>query len=286
MKGSNIGRRPLFLIAVVCLVLFPRIQAPAMANAVARALADQAFDVLVKEVPKVGPLRVGVLDFVTNSAAKEETASQAGQSLADQLIGDLLGLVARTGLESSITLVERSQLHQILKEEELHLSGLTDNKVVEVGTQLALDIIIVGRISDNHAVARLIRVRTGEILGVTSATLRRPQTLVDQVIHIEPGRFRDFELSVEEATTLWVECRSFLSFNLFLLDAENFRRYSHGESFVAVRSDPQFTRGNVAVQVEKGRIYHLVLENHAGHLMPRRVKVKVRTAGPLAEEER
>lgn len=93
-----------------------------------------------------------------------------GAAVSDQVLTELL----RTG---RYELVERSQLAQVLGEQELALAGLSAGKAAEVGAMIGADGVVIGTVSEYETVAqggravpvvgisaRLIESRTGKIL--------------------------------------------------------------------------------------------------------------------------
>ena len=79
------------------------------------------------------------------------------------------------GDESGFTLVDRTNIDEVMNELKLQLSGLTDSETVtEVGKLLNAEVLIAGKLympGDYELFLRLIRVQTGEVLSVTKAVI-------------------------------------------------------------------------------------------------------------------
>ncbi len=114
---------------------------------------------------KVTGKKVAVSDF-TDIVGNE---IEEGKLLAEEL-------TTKLSLNPSITVVERKQLEKILAEQKLEMSGVTDEDSRKIGQLLNVDAVLSGTIAhlDNFEEinARLIDVRTGEILG--AATTKGP----------------------------------------------------------------------------------------------------------------
>lgn len=83
------------------------------------------------------------------------------------------------GSDKSLTVVERSKLDTILKEQELQLSGAVDADTAQIaGKLLAVDVIITGTIlyltnNEIEVYARALDVRSGKILTTTKAIIKK-----------------------------------------------------------------------------------------------------------------
>lgn len=109
-----------------------------------------------------------------------------GASVSDLFVTEIL----RSG---RYQLVERSQLSKVLQEAEIGLSGLTDNRAVELGKMLGADGVILGSVDEYGMVARkgqsypvvglsvrLIDTQTGRVMwsaGLASTARRADLTL-------------------------------------------------------------------------------------------------------------
>lgn len=82
-----------------------------------------------------------------------------GISVSDQFVTELL----RTG---QYDLVERSQMSQVLGEQELAMAGLSSAKAAEVGQMMGADGVIIGTVSEYEAVAQ--RGRTHPVVGISA----------------------------------------------------------------------------------------------------------------------
>lgn len=96
--------------------------------------------------------KVAVLPF------KAET-ELIGTSVSDQILMELL----RTG---RYEMVERSQMAQVLGEQELSLAGLSAGQAAEVGAMLGADGVIIGTVSEYEKVA--YRGRTIPVVGISA----------------------------------------------------------------------------------------------------------------------
>ena len=82
-----------------------------------------------------------------------------GISVSDQFVTELL----RTG---QYDLVERSQMSQVLGEQELAMAGLSSAKAAEVGGMMGADGVIIGTVSEYEAVAQ--KGRTRPVVGISA----------------------------------------------------------------------------------------------------------------------
>ena len=84
-------------------------------------------------------------------------------------------MMIAVGEESGFTLVDRSNIEEVMNELKLQLSGLTDSYTVsEVGKLLNAQVLIAGKLympDDYELFLRLLRVETGEVLSVTKAVI-------------------------------------------------------------------------------------------------------------------
>jgi Mg-chelatase subunit ChlD len=84
-------------------------------------------------------------------------------------------MMIAVGEESGFTLVDRSNIEEVMNELKLQLSGLTDaGTVAEVGKLLNAQVLITGKLympDDYELFLRLLRVETGEVLSVTKAVI-------------------------------------------------------------------------------------------------------------------
>jgi len=88
------------------------------------------------------------------------------QDIADIAMFSLSNSLSNNGY---LELVERSQIEQILQEQEFQLGDLTQDQGVRIGQLLNVDYILLasmGRLGDNIIVnGRVVSVETGQIIG-------------------------------------------------------------------------------------------------------------------------
>lgn len=82
-----------------------------------------------------------------------------GAAVSDQILTELL----RTG---RYEMVERSQMAQVLGEQELSMAGLSAGKAAEIGAMLGADGVIIGTVSEYEKVAR--RGGTVPVVGISA----------------------------------------------------------------------------------------------------------------------
>ena len=82
-----------------------------------------------------------------------------GSAVSDLFVTEML----RAG---RYTIVERSQMAQVLNEAELGLAGLSDRQAIEMGAMMGADAVIVGTVSEYGASAQ--RGRTWPVVGIST----------------------------------------------------------------------------------------------------------------------
>lgn len=82
-----------------------------------------------------------------------------GAAVSDQILTELL----RTG---RYEMVERSQMAQVLGEQELSMAGLSSGKAAEIGAMLGADGVIIGTVSEYEKVAH--RGGTIPVVGISA----------------------------------------------------------------------------------------------------------------------
>lgn len=97
---------------------------------------------------------------------------------------ELLDQSALTSLSAntSLTIIDRSNMEKILAEHKLSLSGLVDtNKAIEVGNLLSAEYIITGNIIPmaNSVIifARVINVESSEVLAVSQVIIPKTEDI-------------------------------------------------------------------------------------------------------------
>jgi TolB-like protein len=118
------------------------------------------------EKPSEPALTIAILDFKDDSTAPAGTGASASSLLQARLAND-----------SDSPQVERAELHQILKEQELTLTqAMTPGQAVRLGQITGADVIISGNVFATqdrvHIVAKMISSTTGRVLG-TSTTYEK-----------------------------------------------------------------------------------------------------------------
>lgn len=81
-----------------------------------------------------------------------------GSSVSDMMVTELLRC-------ERYTLVERSQMAQVLNESELALAGLSTTKAVEIGNMLGADGVVIGTVDEYGTIAQ--RGRSYPVVGVS-----------------------------------------------------------------------------------------------------------------------
>ncbi len=126
---------------------------------------SQLIDYSTFHIKKATP--TGVLPFTARESALELNA----EYFTEQLIFSL-------SRNEIFKMVERKDMQKILKELELQMSGLGEEKnLVKVGKFIGAEILIMGKIyvkAGNYEIfLKLLRVETGEILSVTKAKVEK-----------------------------------------------------------------------------------------------------------------
>ncbi|MBD3226203.1 MAG: hypothetical protein GF313_15860 [Caldithrix sp.] len=118
-------------------------------------ISEQISTLILKHVHHLPNRRVAVADFTDINGDELEE----GKILAEQVITHLAG-------DSNLAVIERSQLHKVLDEQKLTLSGITEEEQ-QAGQILNVDAIISGSIAhlqnEEEISVRMIDVNTGEI---------------------------------------------------------------------------------------------------------------------------
>lgn len=130
-------------------------------------------DTVASRVDRLPNRTVAVVGF-TDIDGKE---SEEGKILAEQVITKLAG---RPGVK----VVERTRLAQVLDEQKLSLTGITEGDDLEVGRIVNADAVVSGTIADlgeyQEINSRMVGVKTGEIFAAANA--RRSGKLRDQAL--------------------------------------------------------------------------------------------------------
>lgn len=131
-----------------------------------------------------GIQRIAVLNFgYTQTASGNDAGTRMADFLTAQLIQEYRGVnkakVYIQGVRTNIyEVVERSRLDQILKEQNLQISGaVDDNQAVEIGKLLGLDALIVGNVSYEKQDERNYSSSTNKKTGKTTYTYRVQRTV-------------------------------------------------------------------------------------------------------------
>jgi hypothetical protein len=122
--------------------------------------AKKTGDKIIDDVNAVDTITVAIIDF--------ESKAPGNPDLGQQL-GDIL--TARLSIYDQFRLVERQKLQEILKEQQLNLSGMVDSgQVVKVGKLLGARIMVFGRAfivdRDLYLVAKVVGTETSQVKGV------------------------------------------------------------------------------------------------------------------------
>ena len=169
------------IIAVLLLVVL----APARADDYAKMAAE-----LTKAAIAHGARRVAVLPFREVGLA----AGTAGTFVSEKITGPMLG-------DDRLTIVERTMLQTVLREQKLQLSGAADPRSIkELGKVLGVDAIITGTIlalkNDKVEInARLIDAESARVLSVSSARVEKEwsDSIAGSVFDIQVPPLNGFE---------------------------------------------------------------------------------------------
>lgn len=121
-----------------------------------------------KKVEEKSAVDVNAVDSITVAIIDFESKAPGNPDLGKQL-GDIL--TARLSIHDQFRLVERQKLQELLKEQQLNLSGMVDSgQAVKVGKMLGARIMVFGRAfivdSDLYLVAKVVGTETSQVKGV------------------------------------------------------------------------------------------------------------------------
>jgi TolB-like protein len=119
--------------------------------------------------------RVAVLDFTGFMMGDGNAAVSLGKAIAAMLVTEFSG---REGIQ----VVERAQLHEMLREQDLALSGrLDESSAIEIGKLLGVQYVVTGQATDIVGNLRMdiraIDVETSEIVAVLKMSNRTTELL-------------------------------------------------------------------------------------------------------------
>lgn len=114
----------------------------------------------IEDVNAVDTITVAIIDFESKAPGNPDL----GQQLSDIL-------TARLSIYDQFRLVERQKLQELLKEQQLNLSGMVDSRqAVKIGKMLGARIMVFGRAfivdSDLYLVAKVVGTETSQVKGV------------------------------------------------------------------------------------------------------------------------
>jgi TolB-like protein len=118
---------------------------------------------MVAQKAKTGSIkRIAIIEFTAISGDE----SGEGKLITERLITSIVN-------EGFVSVIERNKIDKLLEEQKLQFSGIIDASTAkEVGMMLGVDAMVIGTIAKtgdtNEVNARLIDVKTGEILGATT----------------------------------------------------------------------------------------------------------------------
>lgn len=143
----------------------------------------KSYIVMAPEKPLKNVKKIAVLNF-----ENKNRRSELGSRLADYIITELLNehrgaankdKIYIKGFRTNIfEVIERNQLDKILKEQNIQISGfIDDEKAVEIGKILGIDVIILGKLSYNHKNERSTSSSTNKKTGKTTKYYKLKRTL-------------------------------------------------------------------------------------------------------------
>lgn len=121
-----------------------------------------------KKIEKKSIDDVNAVDTITVAIIDFESKAPGNPDLGQQL-GDIL--TARLSIYDQFRLVERQKLQELLKEQQLNLSGMVDSgQAVKIGKMLGARIMVFGRAfmvdRDLYLVAKVVGTETSQVKGV------------------------------------------------------------------------------------------------------------------------
>jgi hypothetical protein len=261
------------MILVVFTLLLP-------GNALAEnSLEMQVVDSLAEECAK-GEIKVGILDFSISilgegtipSEEIEKIKMQATESFEAAIFKE----VKKRGLREKIFLVERKGLLDILNEQKLSTTGLTEKTAASIGGIAGIDIIIFGSFrmtnTENNAIAKLVRVKDARVLDIATQSIKQkqkeePQALLNESFKVAAGNYADYGWNFPaNENTLYIAIKSNLAVDLYILDDVNFKKYQAGQSASTLSNNSQITSKEFNLSLHKAGLYHVVVSN-AKHLL-------------------
>lgn len=113
-----------------------------------------------EDVKALTSITVAIIDFESKAPGNPELGQQ---------LGDIL--TARMSIYDQFQLVERQKLQELLKEQQLNLTGMVDtNQAIKVGKMLGARIMVFGRAfpvdKDLYIVAKIVGTETSQVKGV------------------------------------------------------------------------------------------------------------------------
>lgn len=112
-------------------------------------------------------IRIAIFDFKAGAGVESATVN----SMSDMLINSLFST-------NHYTIVERSQIDNIIKEQGFQKSGMTDESSVEVGRVMNVKAIVLGTVvrfeGEYNIDIRLVDVESGELIS-TAGAAKRPE---------------------------------------------------------------------------------------------------------------
>ena len=129
---------------------------------------ETAHAATAKKVEEKTAADVNAVDTITVAIIDFESKAPGNPDLGKQL-GDIL--TARLSIYDQFRLVERQKLQELLKEQQLNLSGMVDSgQAVKIGRMLGARIMVFGRAfivdRDLYLVAKVVGTETSQVKGV------------------------------------------------------------------------------------------------------------------------
>lgn len=280
---------------------------PSVQELAKTSFAGQVFLPLYEESAH-GKIKVGVLDFDVPDGFVLPDSSNAhpatkdklrliGSQAADDLAAQLLAAIKHFEKRDHISLIERSRLDEILREKKLQTTGLTDRTATEIGGIAGLDVIVVGsfRQFDNGVtvqMAKVVRVKNGEILGMAkeefsrAPQLSKPVALIDEVVNLNAhsAKKMPFNLAKPSSLTFLIDVTRGNPVYIDVIPAEELENYKKSLSDIAApasfRHFPELQAMKVkhykrTVSLPTGSFFLIVRDNTMGILSLPSSDVKV-----------
>ncbi len=277
------NKRAVTLLFIIGLMLFLR------GHAFAESFLEvQTVDALAEESAK-GEIKVGVLDFAVSAIGDKTVSVEDMEKLKTQITeayeAELFKEAKKRGLREKISLVERKGLLDILNEQKLSATGLTEKTAASIGGIAGIDIIIFGSLhitnTETNATAKLVRVKDARVLDIVTQSIKRkqkegPQALLKESFKVPAGNFSEhgWNFSANE-NTLYISMKSNLAVDLYVLDDDNFKKYQAGQSASTISNETQITSKAFNLSLHKAGIYHVVVSNRKRALLGAYVTLEV-----------